>query len=184
MAKRVIKLRGTQDFRRIERRAPRPKQPTYTWNGKAWVLSQPSQKMTVDAGNGVIWTSCAAGNGGNGGGSIGQGTKMQTAFGAPRNKRDLQTLGTGIGLMGLGMSASVFLAPIGAPIFAVGVMFNLAAGSIKNVTFSRPCIDPTLAEGLKVGFEEPDFNTFQQQYAAYLAGRNNDQQNVNPLEMQ
>ena len=158
MSKRVIKLRGTQDFRRIERRAPRPKQPSYTWNGKAWVLSQPSQKMTVDAGNGVIWTSCAAGNGGNGGGGIGQGTKMQTAWDS-----DYRLL--------------VFLP-------AVGVMFNLAAGSIKNVTFSRPCIDPTLAEGLKVGFEEPDFNTFQQQYAAYLAGRNNDQQNVNPMEMQ
>lgn len=181
MAKRVIKLRGTNDFRRIERRAPRPKQPTYTWNGKAWVLSQPSQKMTVDAGNGVIWTSCAAGNGGNGGGSIGQGTKMQTAFGAPRNKRDLQALGTGIGLMGLGMSASVFLAPIGAPIFAVGVMFNLAAGSIKNVTFSKPC---QTSSALQTNFEEPTFTEFQQQYAAYLAGRNNDQQNVNPLEMQ
>lgn len=181
MPKRVIKLRGTNDFRRIERRAPRPKQPTYTWNGKAWVLSQPSQKIAVDAGNGVIWTSCAAGNGGNGGGSIGQGTKMQTAFGAPRNKRDLQTLGTGIGLMGLGMSATVFLAPIGVPIFATGVMFNLAAGSIKNVTFSKPC---QTSSALKTNFEEPSFNEFQQQYAAYLAGRNNDQQNVNPLEMQ
>lgn len=181
MAKRVIKLRGTNDFRRVERRSPRPKQPTYTWNGRAWVLSQPSQKIAVDAGNGVIWTSCAAGNGGNGGGSIGQGTKMQTAFGAPRNKRDLQTLGTGIGLMGLGMSATVFLAPIGVPIFATGVMFNLAAGSIKNVTFSRPCHTPSMRNE---SFEEPSFNEFQQQYAAYLAGRNNDQQNVNPLEMQ
>lgn len=181
MAKRLIKFRGTNDFARVQGRTPRPKQPTYTWNGNAWVLGKQSEKIAVDAGNGVIWTSCAAGNGGNGGGSIGQGTKMQTAFGAPRNKRDLQTLGTGIGLMGLGMSATVFLAPIGTPIFAVGVMFNLAAGSIKNVTFSRPC---HTSSATATNFEEPDFNTFQQQYAAYLAGRNNDQQNVNPLEMQ
>lgn len=179
MPKRLIKFRGTNDYARVKGRSPRPKQPTYTWNGKAWVLSQPSQKFTVDAGDGVIWTSCAAGGGE--GGTIGQGTKMQTAFGAPRNKRDLQMLGDGIGLMGLGMSATVFLAPIGVPIFAVGVMFNLAAGSIKNVTFSRPCHTPSMRNE---SFEEPDFNTFQQQYAAYLAGRSTDQQNVNPLEMQ
>lgn len=178
MAKRVIKFRNTNDFARVERRSPRPKQPSYTWNGKAWVLSQPSQKFTVDAGDGILWTSCAAGGGG---GSIGQGTKMQTAFGAPRRKRDLQMLGDGIGIMGLGMSASLFLAPIGVPIFAVGVMFNLAAGSIKNVTFSRPC---HTSSALQTNFEEPTFTEFQQQYAAYLAGRNNDQQNVNPLEMQ
>ncbi len=178
MSKRLIKFRGTNDYARVQGRSPRPKQPSWTWNGKTWVLSQPSQKFTVDAGDGILWTSCAAGGGG---GSFGQGTKMQTAFGAPRRKRDLQTLGTGIGVMGLGLSATLFLAPIGVPIFAVGVMFNLAAGSIKNVTFSRPC---QTSSALQTNFEEPSFNEFQQQYAAYLAGQNNDQQNVNPLEMQ
>lgn len=176
MPKRLIKFRGTNDYARVQGRSPRPKQPSWTWNGKAWVLSQPSQKMTVDAGNGVIWTSCAAGGGG---GSIGQGTKMQTAFGAPRRKRDLQMIGTGIGVMGLGLSATLFLAPIGVPIFAVGVMFNLAAGSIKNVTFSRPC---HTSSATATNFEEPDFNTFQQQYAAYLAGQIPTPSTIPPME--
>lgn len=166
MAKRLIKLRGTEKFRRVNGR---------TGNNKA--------------NNGaIVWTSCTStGGGGSGSGrgsSIGRGTQTQTAFGKPKQRQDLETIGQGIAMIGLGQIATGFLAPIGVPVFVTGVIFGAAASSIKKVTFSRPCIDPALMEGIRVGFDEPDFNTWQLQYHAYQADQGRNAQNLKPLEME
>lgn len=47
--------------------------------------------------------------------------------------------------------------------------------------FDLPCT-PANAADMVFGFEEPDFNTFQQQYAAYLAGRVPTPPSIPPME--
>ncbi|MBK8421767.1 hypothetical protein [Candidatus Villigracilis saccharophilus] len=159
-SRRLVKFRGTQDFALVK-----------------------NKRGSNQNNGGIVWSSCQTqtGAGGSGGGG---GTQMQTAFGKTKMRQDLETIGQGIAMLGLGQSATGFLAPIGVPVFAVGVIFGIAASSIKKVTFTRPCIDPELMEGLRVGFDEPDFNTFQQQYAAYLADQSRNAQNATPLEAQ
>ena len=70
---------------------------------------------------------------------------------------------------------------MGVPAMAVGVVLGAYAATLKLVKFSKPC---DTFNSVQNTFDEPDFNTFQQQYAAYLADQSLNAQNANPLEKQ
>lgn len=184
MAKRLIKFRGTNDFARVQGRSPRPKQPSYTWNGNAWVLSEGGDgtdrgprwlacnppPAKPKAPQGVMYINFTTVNNGNRGGMVAGGFALGIAgavVGGLPGALVGVGLGAGLGSFGSTTKSAGAWQPISGPYTA---SFN---------KFNGPCPkkDP-------LSFSEPTFTEFQQQYAAYLAGRNNDQQNVNPLEMQ
>lgn len=144
-------------------------------------LGRSSQVQTYGVGKTIVWSSCASSGGGGGGGGFGNGTRMQTAFGSSDRAKELAALGEGIFLMGTAQTLTGFLAIMGLPTMAVGVSFAAWASALKKVTFSRPC-SPSNSNAVMSGFEEPDFNTFQQQYAAYLAGRVPTPPSIPPME--
>ena len=153
--RRLVNFRGTKDF--------------------ALVSSKGRSTRNI---NGIVWTSCGGTNGGAAGGG---GQKYSTAFYKSERASNFQNIGEGIFTLGLFQTLTGYLAFMGVPAMAVGVVLGAYAASLKLVQFSKPC--DTL-NSVQNTFDEPDFNTFQQQYAAYLTDQSLNAQNANPLEKQ
>ena len=184
MTKRLVKFRGTNDFARVNGRPRRAAQPHYTWNGSAWVISTGGDSSL----HGPLWQSCNP-------------TPFQGAMSFAQfvtfitinnnNQGGIIAGGFALGIAGAlvgGLPGALIGVGIGAGLGSFGSTIT-SGGAFQGPAAPRfPSFNPNLTPCPlqdPLSFDEPTFEEFQQQYAAYLAGQvPSTSSNTTPMEAQ